>query len=58
MKPKPGVNNVEDVSSETSTFGTSATAEEQVSQIDSMLKSIAFMTQITTQSTTILTVIV
>ena len=38
LKPKPRVNNVEDVSSEAARVGTSATAEEQVKEIDYMLK--------------------
>ena len=38
MKSKPRVNNVKDITSETATVGTSSTVEEQVNQIDNMLK--------------------
>ena len=38
MKPKPRVNYVEDISSEVATIGTNTTIDEQVNQIDNMLK--------------------
>ena len=39
IKSKPRVNNVDDVSSEAATVGTSAEVEEQVNQIDFMLQN-------------------
>ena len=38
-KPEPRVNNVEDITSEAATIGTSLTVDEQVNQIDNMLKT-------------------
>ena len=38
MKPKPRVNNVDDTTFEASTIGTSATAGEQVNQIETMFQ--------------------
>ena len=38
MKPKSRVNNVDDTSSEAAIIGTSATAGEQVNQIETMLQ--------------------
>ena len=42
MKPKPSVNIVEDINSEAITIGASSSVDEQVNQIDNMLKSIIF----------------
>ena len=38
MKPKPSVNIVEDINSEAITIGASSLVDEQVNQIDNMLK--------------------
>ena len=38
MKPKPRVNNVDDISSEAATIGTFAAMEEQGNQIDAMMQ--------------------